>query len=513
MKVFLLYSDRDVAVTKEPAANVPDLVQDLELETLFQAMATGDEFLLGVIGKIVLAGLCDTETILYRQAVLRDCLNQPVVIREIYSIAVEAIEREHRVWGGLLDRYPESALHRSIEVLQIFFELLKKLRKFVDGQRKGFRSEGFRRLFEMLAQELNDDYLGIIESYLHQLGSRNGILMSAQLGKGNIGSDYILHKPLETKQSWLGHIRNWLEQLAGGNGGALVYEVADRDEAGLNALSELRGRGIGNVAAALGQSTQHILDFFRLLRFELAFYIACLNLCEQLNRRGGVITFPEPLPMELPMLTCTGLYDACLSLRIESTVIGNSVTADGNTLVMITGANQGGKSTFLRSVGLAQLMLQCGMFVAAEKFSASLCAGIFTHFKREEDVTMKSGKLDEELSRMSTIVDTISPYGLVLLNESFASTNEREGSEIARQIVRALLEMKIRVVYVTHMFDLAHSFYQANMEAALFLRAERLDDGTRTFRVIEGEPLRTSFGSDLYERIFGVEQSFLHHRQ
>lgn len=503
MKVFLLYSDRDFAV-QEPPANVPDLVQDLEMETLFQAMAAGDEFLLGVVRKIVLASLCDTETILYRQAVLRDCLNQPVIIREIYSIAVEAIEREHRVWGGLLDRYPESALHRSAEVLQIFFELLKRLRKFVDGQRKDFRSEGFQQLFEMLAQELNDDYLGIIESYLHQLGSRNGILMSARLGKGNIGSDYILHKPLEPEQSWLKRIRNWLEHLAGGNDGALVYEVADRDEAGLNALSELRGRGISNVAAALGQSTQHILDLFRLLRFELAFYIACLNLGEQLNRRGGVITFPEPLPMELPMLTCTGLYDACLCLRIEGTMIGNSVTADGKTLVMITGANRGGKSTFLRSVGLAQLMLQCGMFVAAEKFSASLCAGIFTHFKREEDATMKSGKLDEELNRMSTIIGIICPYSLLLLNESFASTNEREGSEIARQIVRALLDMNIRIFYVTHMFDLAHSFYQAKIPAGLFLRAERLDDGTRTFKLIEDKPLPTSYGQDLYQRIFGL---------
>ncbi len=71
-------------------------------------------------------------------------------------------------------------------------------------------------------------------------------------------------------------------------------------------------------------------------------------------------------------------------------------------LVMITGANQGGKSTFLRSIGLAQLMMQCGMFVPAESLSSNVCDGIFINFKREEDATMKCGKLDEELSRMST---------------------------------------------------------------------------------------------------------------
>ena len=82
---------------------------------------------------------------------------------------------------------------------------------------------------------------------------------------------------------------------------------------------------------------------------------------------------------------------------------------------------------------------------------------------------------------MSAIVDNMTPNSIVLLNESFASTNEREGSEIARQIVRALLETGIKVFYVTHMFDLAQGFYLAKMDTALFLRAERLADGRRTF--------------------------------
>ena len=114
--------------------------------------------------------------------------------------------------------------------------------------------------------------------------------------------------------------------------------------------------------------------------------------------------------------------------------------ADGKDLVIITGANQGGKSTFLRSVGLAQVMMQCGMFVAAEAFRSTVCDALFTHYKREEDEAMRSGKFDEELARMSQIVDHITPRSLILFNELFAATNVREGSEIGRQIVTALLE-------------------------------------------------------------------------
>jgi DNA mismatch repair ATPase MutS len=170
--------------------------------------------------------------------------------------------------------------------------------------------------------------------------------------------------------------------------------------------------------------------------------------------------------------------------------------------VIITGANQGGKSTFLRSIGLAQLMMQCGMVVPAESFCANVCDGLFTHYKREEDSTMESGKLDEELSRMSDIVDNITPNSMVLFNESFSATNEREGSEIARQIVGALLEQRIKVFFVSHLYEFAHGFYDKGMENALFLRAERQSDGRRTFKLIEREPLQTSFGKDLYEKIF-----------
>ncbi len=132
------------------------------------------------------------------------------------------------------------------------------------------------------------------------------------------------------------------------------------------------------------------------------------------------------------------------------------------------------------------------MFVPAQSFRAGLCDGVFTHYKREEDATMESGKLDEELSRMSGIVGQIRPNCILLCNESFASTNEREGSEIARQIIRSLVETGVKVVFVTHLFDLAQRLYNEKSDAALFLRAERHGDGRRTFKLVEGQPLPTS---------------------
>jgi DNA mismatch repair ATPase MutS len=241
-----------------------------------------------------------------------------------------------------------------------------------------------------------------------------------------------------------------------------------------------------------------------MLRLELAFYLGCLNLRARLDEKGEPTCFPEPLGPGQLRLAAQGIYDVCLTLHLEDRVVGNEVNADGKSLVMITGANQGGKSTLLRSLGLAHLMMQSGMFVGAQSFRANVCAGVFTHYKREEDAAMESGKLDEELSRMSEIADQITPTSILLCNESFASTNEREGSEIARQVVRAMLDKQIKVFFVTHMYELAHGFHAQQLPTALFLRAEREPDGSRTFKLVEREPLPTSYGEDTYRRVFGA---------
>ena len=497
-----MYHDRDFDLRASLATNAEALTQDLELDTLFQAMSAGDEFLFGVARTAVLRSIVEPDTIQYRQHILADCLEHPKTVRDMYGLAVDAVEHERKVWGWMSARYPEGILHRSIEVLKLFMGSLKRLRGIALEQSDGFHSEGFRRFFAMIASELDDEYVGLVEDHLTRLEFRNGLLMSAELGNGNRGVNYILRRPSEAKRSWPERLQGWLEQVAGRNNSSYVYEIADRDEAGFRALSDLRTQGIAHVAAALAQSTDHILSFFNMLRAELGFYVGCLNLQDLLMRKGEPICFPEPLPAESPMLSGRALYDVCLSLKMDARVVGNEVAGDGKRLIMITGANRGGKSTFLRSLGLAQLMMQCGMFVPAQQFRANVCCGLFTHFKREEDATMKSGKLDEELMRMSTIVDSHGANSIVLFNESFGSTNEREGSEIARQIVRGLLEAGTKVYYVTHKFNLAHGFYRERMDAAQFLRAERLHDGRRTFRMVEREPQPTSYGRDVYERIF-----------
>ena len=493
MKVFLMFKDYDLDLEQELPWNEQSLIKDLELEILFSAMASHDKFLFDVAKKVVLSGLNDLDTMLYRQNVLKDCIKNSSVVRDIYGIAVEAVYNEKTFNWGTFSNYPDSILQKAIEVLQELLDMLKKLKSLTGVHADKFESEGFKRFFTMLEKELTDEYFASAQKHLEELIFRDGVLISAELGKGNKGSNYILRKPQDKNQ-------RRVEQIFAKKTPVYSCRVSDSDA---RSLSELNSRGINLVANALAQSNDHILSFFTMLQAELAFYVGCFNLHGRLTQKGEPVSFPLPMNPGKRKFSYKGLYDVCLALSLEQRVVGNDADTDNKDLVIVTGANQGGKSTFLRSVGSAQLMMQCGMFVPAVSFCSSICDGLFTHYKREEDAAMKSGKLDEELSRMSDIADNITPDSMVLFNESFAATNEREGSEIARQITGALLEKRIKVFFVTHLHEFAHGFYSKEPEDAIFLRAERQADGERTFKLIEGEPLRTSFGEDLYYRIFG----------
>jgi len=495
MKAHLLYKDRDFNLHCERGWNEEALVRDLGLNTLYQSMASGDAFILEVVKGVVVVSSVEPDEIAWRQVILNDCIINEAVVRQLYAIALEAIEIEKKSYYSFFTASPSSVLHGSRELIQQFVGVLKKLRNLIDLQAANFQSEGFVQFFSMIERELADDYFSTIQRCLKELKFNRGVLISAGLGRGNKGVNYILRKPRDKEP-------NFLKRLLVKWPPSLTFRIADRDENGARALAELEARGINLVANALAQSVDHILSFFTMLRTDLAFYIGCVNLHADVKRRGLRVCFPVPLPRNDRQLACDGLYDASLALRMEHAPVGNDVRGHGTELFIITGANQGGKSTFLCAVGLAQVMMQCGMFVAAASFSANVCDGIFTHYKREEDASMQSGKLDEELRRMSEIVDHIHEHSLLLSNESFAATNEREGSEIARQIIAALLEKHVKMVVVTHLYTLAHALYERRPQGMMFLRAQREPDGERTFKLIEAYPLQTSYGEDLYRQIF-----------
>ncbi|WP_180984153.1 MutS-related protein [Castellaniella caeni] len=496
MKVLLMHEDRDFDPQATLPAQADTLTQDLELDTLFDAMADGDEFLRDVARSAILQSLASAKEIVRRQQALRDCEQHRPAIDMLYKLAVDTLEEERKQMHFWFHNSASGTLSEGIGVLTRCHERLRALRQIADAQRQaGFQSLAFVELFEALHTQLDDAYLAEIARHLEELRFKYGTYASAQLGDGNKSFDWVLHRvPQERRGFW----NHWLMHQPEIH----AFDIAPRDEAGGNALEAVRNRALDVAAQAVGQAARQVLAFFSQLRIELAFYQGALNLKDALQAHGMTMCYPEPSASAGHSYEAKDLYDPCLCLTKQAAVSGNDVAARGIDLIFVTGANQGGKSTFLRSMGVAQLLLQAGLYAPAKTLAADPCSGLFTHYKREEDTHMESGKFDEELVRMDAIVDHITPGGMMLFNESFAATNEHEGADIAAEIIKVLLEKRVKVVFVTHFYELPLHFATPAHDNILFLAAERAEDGTRSHRIRPGEPSRTAYGRDLYARIF-----------
>ena len=215
-----MHPDRDLDLEQPLPANAEALIQDLELDTLLDTMARGDEYLRELATNCLLSSLTDPEAILYRQRILGDCLEQAAIIRQLYELAIEALESKRKAQHFWFRDSPDTLLAKSVRMLELLTEVLKQVRKVADEHAGAFRSDGFARLFATLVRELDDDYLQTVEDHLRELKFRRGALISAELGTGNRGRHYVLRKPNE---------QSLLQKLTPARAPSYSFSVADRD--------------------------------------------------------------------------------------------------------------------------------------------------------------------------------------------------------------------------------------------------------------------------------------------
>ena len=359
---------------------------------------------------------------------------------------------------------------------------------------------------------------GFVDSALRECAAAgritegNRIVLGAKIGHGLKGADYVIRSIEGVNSGTKGG--GILSGDSGSKKGGPVFATVPLNSASAQFKAiELRDAALSNVLNVFNAVVSQTAADLKTLLYELGFYIGCINLYRSLMSIGVSVCFPNVVGEvaagaaagaahdAADALSFAGLSDISLALNSGAPPVVNSLDLDGKPVAIVTGANQGGKSTFLRGVGCAQIMAQCGMFVTANEYRFSIRPRVFTHFCKSEDASMESGKLDEELARLGDIVDRLSPSSLLLMNESFSSTSSREGAAIARETIGAFYEAGIKTIFVTHLYEYAHSLEAENRPNVIFLRADRRADGSRTFAVQPGLSLPTSYGMDLFNEI------------
>lgn len=248
------------------------------------------------------------------------------------------------------------------------------------------------------------------------------------------------------------------------------------------------------------------------LREELQYFIDNARLIIQLREAGLPMTRPTIQPKPYCETRLQDSYNVLLALDQLATyerasVVMNAVEMnDTGRIFILTGPNGGGKTTYLQAVGITHLMAQVGLFVPARKAEIAPADLIVTHFQSAENFERGTGRFGEEAERLQEIFGSISAESLILLNESLASTSAGESFYLAKDIVRLFRKLGARVVFATHLHELAAQIDALNAEEGtsdiVSLVASPISDDPleRSYHVIPTAPLGHSYARELAAR-------------
>ena len=467
--------------------------------------------------------LCtDPATIRYRQEVLADA----VASSELRTLFAQLQPMLHELAYFTKTRTEQSSpLQQAVwrlGELETYVACLTALEEA--AALPGVRSAGMRALGDFVRERRQDEMYRRLEAELPAL--RGGLKRRASVTIGvNLDSQL---RPAEAALLRV-HDRKFedtplLTRLFGVSNPFRPLTRVHRTSAMTPLLGEL-DRVLGAVARplakALGQFVQLQVRDVLPLEQEIRFYLGGARLALALRERGMPTCIPELAPAGERRSQASELYDVSLALSGAAaeparTVVRNDLDAgDDGRIAILTGPNQGGKTTFVRAVGVMHVLAQAGLPVAARTAAISPADRVITHFPSEEGGAVEGGRLAEEARRLGAVFGDATERSLVLLNESLSSTSPSESLYLAEDVVRALRLLGARAIFATHLHELGERLERINAEVdggslVASLVAGIAPDGAgadgsparmrRTYRIAPGPPVGSSYARDIADR-------------
>jgi hypothetical protein len=467
--------------------------------------------------------LCtDPATIRYRQEVLADA----VASSELRKLFAQLQPMLHELAYFTKTRTEQSSpLQQAVWRLGELETYVACLTALAEASAlPGMRSAGMRALGEFVRKRQQEEVYRRLEAELPAL--RGGLKRRASVTIGiNLDSQL---RPSEATLLRV-HERKFedtplLSRLFGVSNPFTPLTKVHRTSAMMPLLGEL-DRVLGTVARplakALGQFVQLQVRDVLPLEQEIRFYLGGARMVLALQERGMPTCIPELAPVAERRSQAHELYDVSLALNGAQdeparTVVRNDLDADElGRIAILTGPNQGGKTTFVRAVGVMHVLAQAGLHVAARTAAISPADRVITHFPAEEGGGIEGGRLAEEARRLGAIFSDASEQSLVLFNESLSSTSPSESLYLAQDVVRALRLLGARAIFATHLHELGERLERINAEVdggslVVSLVAGIAADGggadgaqarmRRTYRIAPGPPVGSSYARDIADR-------------
>ena len=519
-----LMNPSGVQANANPMPNSQILIRDLNLDRIMDRI-TRQSYIRDTVAKYLVTPALDARTIYYRQEVYKDFERlKDTFVEEIFRTVGKTMDIDQARRGGSgaqskINVYEQ--LKEAINVADKYFDLLKELCEQLRENRKIFESEGLLALTDKVIAYVDSAEFAELREILAKIAATiqdsKGLKMWVEFGAGLKASTASLceisDKPYKKEGGLLGGL------FSKDKSEIYINKIPDGIT---NDLENAKKEAILHVKSIVQAMSAGVSRFFGDLRTEVSFYMGIVKIIEKTTELGMPVCFPK-VSEDKRIMQATGLYDMSMVFALnkpkermkEDDVIFNDLTMNEGDMLIITGLNQGGKTTFLRAAGIAQVLMQAGAPVPATSFESSISDMIYTHFPEEEDKDMKYGKLAEELARLREAFEVITGDTLVLLNDSFATTTTGEGSVIAVDVTKAMAALGCRVIFVSHLFEYASTTDEFNANLAkegISGRAVNFvcgyienEDGSvkRTYKIMPGVPEQKVFAKE-FETAFAA---------
>lgn len=217
---------------------------------------------------------------------------------------------------------------------------------------------------------------------------------------------------------------------------------------------------------------------------EVQLYLAYLDYVARFAERGLAFCYPR-VSEDRKDLGVAGSFDVALADQLlgagEKVVLNDWRLDEPERVFVVSGPNQGGKTTFARSFGQLHYLALLGCQVPGRDARLFRCDRIFTHFERREEMTSLSGKLEDDLKRVHAILAAATSRSVIVMNESFGSTTLEDARFLGTEVLQRIFTLEALCVYVTFVDELASL---GPSVVSLMSTVDPEDPAVRTFEVI-----------------------------
>jgi len=431
--------------------------------------------------------LHDADAIAYRQEIFAD-LTQASLRTSVDSFSERMRVMRHHLGRAKERYYPREKQRWFLDAVEIYCDSVERLAQELPPI--ALNSRGMRAFRAYLADYVRSAYFTALAEQTRRIKSALAAVRYTLL----LTDGSVTVRNYDGEADYTDVIEATFEKFS--RGSARDYKARFAEPSGLNHIEAQ----IVDRVALLNPEPFQALDMFyvqhadymdaTISRFdrEIQFYLSYLTYLERLQAAGLSFCYPQ-LSQTSKEISCRDAFDVALASTLvaeHATVVRNGFfLREPERVFVVSGPNNGGKTTFARMFGQLHYLAALGALVPGTQARLFLWDQIFTHFEREEDITNLRGKLEDDLLRVRHILDEATPNSIIIMNEIFASTTLKDAVYLSGRIMASISRLDALAVWVTFLDELA-AFDQKTV--SIVATVDPRDPSLRTYKLERRPP-------------------------